>query len=188
MSIRFRNVRGDLWVRYHGLALSLAMRFSRTHGKPLRELVDEVEGALAVLLCGDWKRFEGSSTWMYTKLYWHLMEYCRRETKRAMESLDVSAVEEEPPAILAVTPGWLEVMWSELGQEGRMLLRVVFEAPGALAEELWTTRRRCGIKRAVLRRKGPEQMKKAVLLHLQRERWPEEQIRMAWKQVQEVCS
>jgi DNA-directed RNA polymerase specialized sigma24 family protein len=195
LSQRRRAERGVLFEEYLPVARSVAVRCSRTWGMNVNDVVEEAEGALGVLLCEGWGRFDiergSASTFIQLALHRHLIKWCKREQRRTCYSLFEDGVEELEELRTGIrvtlepaTPvGLVERLWGELGNEGRMLLRVVFEAPGALGEELWVTKRD-----VVKLKRGTKEKRAAVLKHLRRAQWNRRQIHLAFKQVEECLS
>jgi hypothetical protein len=164
----------------------LASKMAFSFCLPVREVLEEARSYFAVLLCEKWVDYDSSRsspmTWIYTKVRYHLLTYCR---KRKKEESRLSELEDTP-----ASPHWIQEMWCELGQEGRSLLRIIFEAPGVLGEELWEWRSRYGRVRMRLKPQGylRAHAKDCVLSYLRDEaQWDEEYIERAWRQLEEQC-
>lgn len=192
-----RNVRAELFVRYQRMVYSIAKKISVRFNRPYYEVVDEALGHLAGL-CGHWlekydpKKGAQPQTWIYQCVYWSLWVHYDRESKAKRVELQEVEEREAPRS-------WAETVLSEVGDEGRALLTVLFEAPGEVAKVLWSVEPQKKVKvegtvvpvevkkprmRTVhARRHG----KKAITRYLKKELgWAEERVQRAWAEV-EAC-
>lgn len=176
-----------LFIQYRGLAVWIGVKLARKFRQSVSEVVEEAESALAILLMEKWGMFNpkkgSATTWIYHQLYWHLFSYCEERAQEDDDYVSLDGFDVGEPR------GRLEVMWSELGNEGRMLLRVVFEAPGVLGGELWGWKRDGSVKlRVHAEGRINEKKRAAVVRYLKRGAgWPREQIVEAFKQVEECA-
>jgi len=181
--LRIRNPRLELYREHLPMMGFLGEKFSKRTGVNVDDLVEEAQESLGILLCDGWGSYDAGkaspTTFIYMKTYWHLMSWCREQGReKVMPEVDEVVAKE----------CWIQRMWSELGEEGRSLLRIIFEAPGALEDELWECRKRRGKMRVRLRRRGAE-TKGVILRYLRDEEWSEGYIKRAFSQIEEqvIC-
>lgn len=184
------NVRLERYMAHRTLVYRIAHTLARRFDLPSEDMIDEGLFYLAGLTfqegmfdatrgeakVGGASRWDGRSSissWIYQNVYWSLWIYATKRKKRREVSM------EEDFDRASRGPSWVEKLMAEVGEEGRALLSVLFEAPGELSGVLWTDAkagprpRRCG-------RKGRE----AVTRHLLREGWDEARVARAWSEVE----
>lgn len=172
------NTRAELYKRYRRLAYSLASKMAQKFNRPYRELLEESLHALAFAVCAYWttgvqvlptskldKTKCQAVTWLYQCIYWHLMDYCMKPAKR--RELPLQEAKDKAKQVT-----WLTALRAELGEEGRALLGIVLEAPGALAHELSP--------------RAPQRSRKALQAYLTQVGWDTLRIERAWTQM-EYC-
>lgn len=186
--IRIVDRRAQRFVKYKRMVGRLGERASRASGLRMQDCIDEAEGCLALLLCEQWHRFDeargAESTWITWQVRGHLGDFRKREQRRQITPL-------EDPDRLVKPDCWIERLWSELEDEGRKLLRVIFEAPGELASELWTVCLRkvgddldlCEVPQMHHLKRGGH--RERVINHLRKNGWGEQKIEKAFHQVGE---
>ena len=139
--VQLRNTRAELYTRFQGMAVSVSRKIAERFNRPYHEMEEEALSHLGHI-CAKWEdpnnrsRFKKGKkvqpqTWIYQCLYWHLWIYAEKEAGRKQVEL-----KEADGKVQKV--GWREAIFQEVSAEGQALLRVLFEAPGEVAEALWS--------------------------------------------------
>ena len=168
-SVQARHV----WERWQRVAFRVAKRVAMKCGRDYLDMVDEAKSVLGDLATNWPERFDAdrssACTWVYTTVYWALMVICaQKKRKREVEIPDDPDYQHTEP--------WLDRIKRDLSQQGVALLHIVLEAPARLDEQFKKVAR------------DPQGVRMALMDHLRRRRWTEEQIDSAWSELQEVLS
>lgn len=195
-----------VFLQYTGIARSAAKRISERTGWKKYELIDEATSKLGEM-AADWSnprvydptRGAVPCTWIYAKLFYHLLNFCRFKIQKREIGLpeghqpdidtfygycpDDEQDEQDDSTgprrkdrgqvdspVFRHRESWFERFLSELSDEAQALVRIVIEAPEELAREF--------------RRRDPVQVRIALLSHLQRQGWSDEKIDAAWSEIQ----
>lgn len=128
--------KGKLFLQFQPLAYKLAHRFAHRYGLPQTDMEDE---ALELLgeICAQWTEQNGGFnptkskpiSWVYNKLFWRLADYCRRRP-REIHFSDISA------GGLMHRANWLATFCRDLGEDARLLVTTIFNAPNEIAEDV----------------------------------------------------
>jgi hypothetical protein len=212
--LKIVDKRALLWKQYLGVPKYWAAKLHKSTGVDYRDLVEVGESALAELLSGSLEKYDPEKsklhTWIMLHVKWAMLSELKKRRIYWVKlqpnwlPYDSSTTDDEWQAEtfassgheqlypdqrineIAAEPCWVQSLWSELGQEGRMLLRVVFEAPGALAEELWSARERAGISRIRVRNGGSTTKRRALRRYLKSQGWDAQQVERGWSQIVEA--
>ncbi len=157
-----------VFLRYQRVAFSAAKRIATKCNRPISEMSEE---ALAKLgeMASDWNNAydpdRGSSpcTWIYTKVYYHLLSIC--VAKQRHREVDLP-----PTNDIKAKDSWLEQFKRELGEEANALIRIIIEAPSE------TFRGVMG--------KDTARARILVMNHLREWGWDEDKIDTVWTEVQ----
>ena len=166
-----RSRKAEMFQQYKPMAYKLGAQFAKRFGKSTNEMQDE---ALSILgdNIADWQNhFDPSrasrTTWIYRRLYWHLLNYCTRNG-RPMASIEAAT---EKGFDVEARPDLITTLAQNLGEEAMELVRLIIESPHEIAEDLSATtcRRARGAVRKYLLNRG----------------WPETCIHRVWQEVRE---
>lgn len=159
-----------LFTKYEKLALSAASAVSRRTGVNYSELRDESLSILGGIVFERWDNFDVekscASTWIYTKVYRYLQNHVVRRGTRGRREGQIC--EESTAAV--VKKSRIESLLAEVGDEGWALLKILFEAPGDLAQSLTPS--------------APARSLTAIRRYLSEGRWKQETIDRAFSQVE----
>lgn len=159
-----------IFQRYKRVAFSAAKRVTEKTGRFYHEMADVAIEKLGSLASTWAKKFDRSQsqacTYVYSQCYWACMvDVAFKNRKR---EVDLPEGDEAP--FIARMP-WLESFMQELSDEGRALVRIVLEAPAGLS--------------SVFTKSPTAEARLALMEHLRRRSWSEEQIDVAWTEIQE---
>lgn len=133
-----RKEKGELFKKYIPMTYSMANKFSAKYKLPHAEMEDEAQSALAMIVA-KWE-MEGAkdstgspSTWIYQKMFWHLLTYC---TRKQPKEIRFSAIERETPIDPPHKTGWLEGLVRTLGEDARIVANTILFAPAEIVEDI----------------------------------------------------
>lgn len=171
-----RKQKGELVTQYTPLAYRHAAKFAATYKIPFNDVADEAISGLGLIAMA-WNESgdpscspDGRTTWVYQKLYWHLLTFCTRKQPR--ERCFTSVTKDEDVQIDApAKTGWFEGLLHTLGDDARDIVEIIVNAPAELAEEI--------------RPRKPAKTAKAIQNYVERYfDWEPTRVMNAWAEVE----
>lgn len=130
-SVRIDMKPEKLFKRYEKVVCAAARGVAHSTGKSHQEMAEEAISRLGEVSM-NWPAFydptQGASgtTWLTIKIRSYLRDFCRKQLRRReVEIPDSNNFE--------INEHWLPRMWRELGDEARVLLQIVLDAPPDIA-------------------------------------------------------
>lgn len=164
----------QVFNRFQRVVCSVARRIAKRTGRPYYEMTEEAISKLGEM-SADWrsvltfdpKRGVVPCTWIYAKVYYHLLNLCDARLRRREIDFPNS------PDLDTYThrPSWFERIASELSSEAVAIIRIVLEAPSEMVRDF-------------MRKKDPARARVALVNHLHQLGWSDEKIDAAWNEVQ----
>lgn len=179
--------------RYQNIARKLASKFSHEYRKPYHQMVEVAEYALALELFGrmlfDKNHGAKKSSWLYTVIFFHLKQVCTRgvhpcpkypgsmqvRIREWVPEIPFSSLKKEDLESIdpEQKPSMVSKLFSDLGEEARLMVRTVLEAPNELKELITTGR---GVRAA----------REAVRTYMIDELdWTTDEVDKIWSEIQE---
>jgi hypothetical protein len=161
----------EVYERFQKMACKAAWRLHITTGLPYDELQAEATGILA-LKSVEWKTTEAkvsACTFIYRNLWWGLIAYCRKN-KTAQNTISLGTA----PAAhrrLVTSKGYVESLWETIGEEARVVLSTIVNAPAEIADDVARAARNRAKARA------------AVKDYLVKQGWDPLRFHAAWREV-----
>ena len=136
----------------------LVLRHLNKHGGDKEELDGDARLAFMVAYCTYELDISSFTTWVWIKVWYKLMDGKRKISRRAAKnripiSLDEAEIDPVSRSSARKPIDW-DVLASQLGADGKAMLRLVLEAPGELRESLGNLRRARGTLRKYMGRLG----------------------------------
>lgn len=169
--LRIRMGSERVFARYEKIACTAARAVARKCNRTHQEMAEEAISHLGEM-AADWgnrrvfdpNRGAKPVTWIYSKIYYHLLNMCFHKHRKREVGLPANPV-------LEARVSWVERVTREMSDEAKALVCIVVEAPEQLMKEF---------------RREPIHARLCLLKHLQQEQgWADEKIDAVWTEVQE---
>lgn len=160
----------EKFEKYRRMACSIAIGIAAKHNLSPDELVDEALSILGLALTDHWVCYAdaGESTWVYKNVYWPLLTYATRTRHKSIPFSSFETDDETFDAPSKPTP--IQNLIRHLGDEAKVMVDVIVNAPIEIAEDVTSISRR--------------RARKAIVNYLaSTEGWHGFQIRAAWDEV-----
>jgi len=126
----------EVWDKYGKMIMKVAHRLGKKFDMPYDELLSE--GVLRVFKkLSRWDESRSSlCTYVYRLAYFGMLDYCIKPLREIpMDAYNPD--EDTNPFIQKVTePNWFQNFFSELTEETKQMVRIIFEAPEELYEAI----------------------------------------------------
>jgi hypothetical protein len=174
-----QNQKADLFTGHRKLACKLGNWAAAKYGIDRDSACDEALETLGDIIAvgnlpdpinpapGDTRKM---TSWLYLQLRYRLMTRYGRKTGRSVAAHPFSAIEsDDRPLDPSAKRSWLEGLLQNLGDDARVIVSTIFNAPSDIAEDMCVRRR--GRARDHVRRA------------LENQGWDEDRICNAWMEV-----
>ena len=162
------DIRALRFERWKGLVTRIALDIAKRWNRPASEVIEEAYSHLAFKVCAKWDidpSKGATSTWIYQCAYWHLWIWCEKNARA--RGVGLLPEEADRPA----RGSWFHALLTELGDEARVLVLALVEAPGELA--------------GTVSHRAPTRSRRAVRRYLEKtEGWNPYQFERVWGEVE----
>lgn len=180
----------DIFIGHLPLAWKLAGKFSRFYGLPYDDVKDEAEGALG-LICADYhterarkpetatRRYASTITWVYRKLYFHLLTYATRKQSKETNFTTMGGDSETDFSDNRAAPQrWIDRLLMSIGRDAKVIVETILFGPAELLDELMPSRVKEEDRIA-----PPETARAAVASMID---WEDDRFKAAWTEIEQA--
>ena len=169
-----------LYAQYMPMVCKFGRKYAQIFNIPREEMLDMARSLLAEVVCrqddagGCWK-YDAVKTgcnmtsWMYRKLNWELLTLCKNYRKNPTVPISTLTKDESHPVQFAGPENWIRQLLVTLGEDARIIVSTILEAPGELYQDLSDN--------------APKRSRQAVRKYFIRQGWEESRIEHAWEEV-----